>query len=151
MSAKKHVMIVEDNPLTSLVISTGLKKLDGFVVHSFEDGVSAWQALQPQTKPSGKDFVTFDLIISDWQLPGMTGLELLKKVRTGETNQDVPFILLTGKKSISDVQEATSAGATECLFKPINVVTLGQKIASILAERDPSFPWEALASGDHKK
>jgi two-component system chemotaxis response regulator CheY len=137
MSPKKNIMVVEDNPLTTTVITAALKKMDVFVVHSFANGLDAWKTL---TSKSGEKF---DLIISDWEMPGMGGLELLQKARANAKTKALPFIILTGKASLSELEEARTAGVTACLFKPINADRLQREISAIMEKVDPSFQWVA--------
>ena len=78
-----HILIVEDEPSTSWALSEGLSD-DGFTIDTFRTGEDAWQWLQ-----QGKS----DLVISDLRLPGMSGIELARKLQRGPHAQ--PVILVT--------------------------------------------------------
>jgi two-component system, chemotaxis family, chemotaxis protein CheY len=74
----------------------------------------------------------FDLIISDWSMPKLTGLELLKRVRAHSLLVSAPFILLTGVGNKLQVAEAIEAGVTGYVMKPLRKEILLDKIASAL-------------------
>ncbi len=72
---------------------------------------------------------SFDLIISDVHMPGIDGIEVLKKIR--EKNEPVPFIIITAYAAIEDAVEAMKIGAEDYLTKPLNLIELGLKIDKI--------------------
>ncbi|OBT07252.1 hypothetical protein A9267_14515 [Shewanella sp. UCD-FRSSP16_17] len=120
--ADKTVLIVDDFPamlktVGSMLISVGFKK-----VHKAAHGKEALQILEVER---------VDLIISDWNMPKMTGIELLRAVRESEQAfSTVPFMMLTANVNQDDVREAVNLGVSEYLIKPFNQTTLKNKIAN---------------------
>ena len=105
------------------VLRTMLRSL-GFVdVHEAEDGASAWE----QLREGG-----FNLLISDWNMPNMSGLELLENVRSHETTADLPVIMATSRTERDDVIAAMKAGANNYISKPFNPAQLKDKIDKVL-------------------
>lgn len=77
----------------------------------------------------------YGLVISDWNMEPMTGLDFLKHVREHENdNQDVPFIMVTAESKTENVIEAKKAGVNNYIVKPFNADTLKQKIVGVLGE-----------------
>jgi two-component system, chemotaxis family, chemotaxis protein CheY len=74
----------------------------------------------------------FDLVISDWNMQPVTGLELLKKVRTDESTKALPFIMVTAESKTENVIEAKKAGVNNYIVKPFNADTLKAKIATVM-------------------
>ena len=105
------------------VLRTMLRSL-GFVdVHEAEDGADAWE----QLREGG-----FNLLISDWNMPNMSGLELLENVRSHETTADLPVIMATSRTERDDVIAAMKAGANNYISKPFNPAQLKDKIDKVL-------------------
>jgi two-component system chemotaxis response regulator CheY len=75
------------------------------------------------------------LIISDWNMEPMTGLELLKKVRADSTLKRIPFIMVTAESKTENVIAAKQAGVSNYIVKPFNAETLQAKIASVMGAR----------------
>lgn len=88
------------------------------------DGAVAWNILQESEKP-------IELILSDVNMPNMTGIELLKKVRASEKYKDVPFLLVTAETESKTKEEADSAGVTDYLIKPFKAEDLKEKFQKI--------------------
>jgi two-component system chemotaxis response regulator CheY len=74
----------------------------------------------------------FDLVISDWNMEPMTGLQLLKEVRADERLRSVPFIIITAESKIENVVAAKEAGVSNYIVKPFNAATLKAKLTSVL-------------------
>jgi two-component system chemotaxis response regulator CheY len=70
----------------------------------------------------------FSLVVSDWNMPNMTGLDLLKKVRADERLKGLPFILVTAETEMPQVMEAIKAGVTTYVTKPFPVATFKEKL-----------------------
>jgi two-component system chemotaxis response regulator CheY len=86
-------------------------------------------ALKPSQsfRPGG-----FDLVISDWNMEPVTGLDLLKKVRGDAATSALPFIMVTAESKTENVIEAKKAGANNYIVKPFTADTLKSKIASVM-------------------
>src|SRR5688572_20279668 len=107
-----HVLAVDDEPAILRVIERCLRSR-GFVVECCRDGLEAIRQLQG---------ARFEAIISDISMPGMGGIELLRRVR--EHDLDVPVILVTGVPALGTAVKAIEYGAFRYLTKPFNVEEL---------------------------
>jgi two-component system, chemotaxis family, chemotaxis protein CheY len=74
---------------------------------------------------------SFDLIVSDWNMPNMTGLEFLKAVRADGCLKGVPFIMMSSEADKEKIMEAVQAGVNQYIVKPFNAVQLEEKIKAI--------------------
>ena len=118
-----NVLIVDDYK-TMLRIVDGLLRQLGFKnIHQATDGSMAL-GLMKNTK--------FGLVISDWNMEPMTGLELLKQVRADEQLKPTPFIMITAESKTENVIAAKQAGVNNYIIKPFNAETLKQKITAVL-------------------
>jgi|TARA_A100000171_G_C2093446_1_gene125755 two-component system chemotaxis response regulator CheY len=120
-----NVLIVDDYKTMLRIIKNLLKQLGFNNVDEALDGSQALNTFQ------GKEY---GLIISDWNMEPMSGLELLKSIRTGTKNKDVPFIMITAESKTENVIAAKQAGVSNYIVKPFNAETLKQKISSVIGE-----------------
>jgi DNA-binding NtrC family response regulator len=120
-----HILIVEDEPSTSWALAEGLTE-DGFTTDTFRSGEEAWAWLQ-----SGRS----DLVISSLRLPGMSGLELARKLRRGPHAQ--PVIIVTADGSPEELRDLQKAGVSQCFPKPFPIDGLRRSVRQALetAER----------------
>ncbi len=114
----QRVLVVDDSRLQRRILVSSLERW-GFEVDQAED---AEQALESCTNRLP------DLILSDWMMPGMNGLELCRELRAMATQQYVYFILLTSKSEKDDIAEGLDAGADDFLTKPVNPHELRARI-----------------------
>jgi two-component system chemotaxis response regulator CheY len=80
------------------------------------------------------------LVISDWNMPNCTGLELLKKIRTDSGLKGLPFLLLTAETEVSQVRQAVAAGVDNYVLKPFTTESLQIKIEQVHARRTAAKP-----------
>lgn len=122
-----NVLIVDDYNTMLRIIKNLLKQLGFPNVDEATDGGMAYEKLK--AKPYG-------LVISDWNMEPMTGLELLKKVRAdeGASYQKIPFIMVTAESKTENVIAAKQAGVDNYIVKPFNAGTLKQKISSVIGD-----------------
>src|SRR3972149_5099356 len=113
-----RILVAEDNLSARNLIVKLLQKW-GHEVLEAEDGVKAWELLL--TNP-------VNLVISDWMMPNMDGLELCKKVRNAEFDRYIYFILLTAKDTKLKIVEGMEAGADDYVIKPFNMNELKVRI-----------------------
>lgn len=113
------VLIVDDFEAITRALSSACEQLGFKTIHQARDGLEATQYLQHNQ---------VDIIISDWKMPKMDGLDLLKHVRQSKTHTSVPFVMLTGNLHQSDVVQAIEAGVSEYLVKPFSRVTLAERV-----------------------
>lgn len=103
-----NVLVADDDGITRLLLSTSLRKL-GHDVREADTGGAAWEAWIEDRQP---------LVISDWMMPGMDGLEFCRKIR-GEQSSDLTYvILLTARSGKENYLEAMEAGVDDFLVKP---------------------------------
>lgn len=116
-----NVLVVDDYQTMIRIIKNLLKQLGFNNIDEATDGKSALEKIA--AKPYG-------LIISDWNMEPMTGLDLLKTVRGG--GNKVPFIMVTAESKTENVLAAREAGVNNYIVKPFNADTLKTKISSVL-------------------
>lgn len=88
------------------------------------DGVIAWEAITNANPP-------FGLIISDWNMPNCTGLELLKRVRADQRFGKTPFVLVTAEAEQHQIVEAVKAGVSNYVIKPFTTDALKEKLEAV--------------------
>ena len=127
MSVDKTMRVLVVDDYKSMVrINRGLVEQLGFQnVDDATDGHSALSLLRE--KP-------FGLVLSDWNMQPMTGLDLLKAVRADERTKSVPFVMVTAEAKTENVIAAKQAGASNYIIKPFTLAVLKQKLASVLGE-----------------
>lgn len=124
---KQKIMVVDDMSTMRKVIKNMLVKMGCDNITEANDGLPAWQKLE-EAHEAGEPF---DFILSDWNMPGMTGLDLLIKIRADERFSKVPFLMVTAEGEQEKVVTAVKAGVSNFVVKPFNVKTLEGKIGKI--------------------
>lgn len=124
---KNMKVLVVDDYRTMLRILKNLLKQLGF--KNSEEAVDGSEALQILKKE--KDY---GLVISDWNMQPMTGIELLRAVRSDPDLKHIPFIMVTAESKPENVVAAKEAGVSNYIVKPFNAETLRSKMASVLGE-----------------
>lgn len=119
---EKRVLVVEDESEIRQLISLHLKR-EGFVVSEVEDGESAMRELQDKT---------FHLVILDWMLPGRSGLELTRWMRTQPRFDRVPVLFVTAKTDPEHIATGLDAGADDYLGKPFDTIVLMARVHALL-------------------
>jgi two-component system, chemotaxis family, chemotaxis protein CheY len=117
------VLVVDDFSTMRRIVRNILRELDFKNILEADDGTSALEILRDQK---------VDLIVSDWNMPKMTGLELLKSVRATEQIKDIPFLMLTAESQKENIVEAVKARVSNYIIKPFTAVTLSEKLTKIL-------------------
>ena len=123
MDRSTNVLIVDDYKTMLRIIRNLLKQLEFDNVEEATDGQEALAKLRAGS---------FGLVISDWNMQPMTGLDLLKEVRADARLKDTPFIMITAESKTENVIAAKVAGVSNYIVKPFNAETLKAKIASVL-------------------
>jgi two-component system, chemotaxis family, chemotaxis protein CheY len=125
MAVDKNIpILIVDDYKTMLRISRNLlRQLEFQNVEEASDGASALQLLENQE---------FALIISDWNMEPMTGLQLLREVRKSPKLRHIPFIMITAESKTENVIAAKEAGVSNYIVKPFNAETLKAKLSSVL-------------------
>ncbi len=118
-----NVLIVDDYRTMLRIIRNLLKQIDFDNVDEATDGVQALTKLRAGN---------FGLVISDWNMEPMTGLQLLTEVRGDAKLKDTPFIMITAESKAENVVAAKAAGVSNYIVKPFNAETLKSKIEKVL-------------------
>jgi two-component system, chemotaxis family, chemotaxis protein CheY len=124
MDKTTNVLIVDDYKTMLRIIRNLLKQLEFDNVEEATDGQEALAKLR-----AGQ----FGLVISDWNMAPMTGLDLLKEVRADARLRDIPFIMITAESKTENVVAAKQAGVSNYIVKPFNAETLRDKIEKVMA------------------
>lgn len=120
--------IVIDDMMTMRKIITKMLKQIGFTnVQEADDGATAWPMIQ-QAAESGEPF---EFIVSDWNMPKMSGLDLLIKIRETDGIKETPFLMVTAEAEQSNVVKVVQAGVSNFVVKPFKPETLKEKISKI--------------------
>jgi len=118
-----NVLIVDDYKTMLRIIRNLLKQLEFDNVEEATDGTEALAKLRAGN---------FGLVISDWNMEPMTGLDLLKEVRADARLKNLPFIMITAESKTENVVAAKQAGVSNYIVKPFNAETLREKIEKVL-------------------
>ena len=117
-----RVLVVDDFSTMRRIIKNILRQIGFTNVVEADDGTTAWDVLN-------KDKIEF--IISDWNMPQMTGIELLRKVRSSEEFADLPFLMVTAEAQQENIIEAVQAKVSNYIVKPFTADVMKQKIDKI--------------------
>jgi two-component system, chemotaxis family, chemotaxis protein CheY len=119
------VLVVDDYKTMVRIIRNLLKQLNFNNVDEAADGGAALRKLRDGD---------FGLVISDWNMEPMTGIQLLKEVRADEKLKGTPFIMVTAESKTENVVAAKQAGVNNYIVKPFNAATLKSKLVGVLGE-----------------
>ncbi len=119
------ILIVDDYKTMLRIIRNLLKQLGFDNVEEATDGTAALQKLRESE---------FKLVISDWNMEPMTGIELLREVRADENLKKLPFIIVTAESKTKNVVIAKEAGVSNYIVKPFNAATLKSKLVGVIGE-----------------
>ncbi len=132
-----RILVVEDNPAIQELIAVNLSRA-GYEVERVRDAEEARQRLRA-TLP--------DLIVLDWTLPGMSGIELARLIRSNPRSGAVSLIMLTARAQDHDKIAGLDAGADDYITKPFSPRELLARIAAVLRRRVPQATYEAVEAG----
>jgi CheY-like chemotaxis protein len=124
------VLVVDDNAHMRKLVSTILQAFGVHTIFEAANGNDAWTALREYNP---------DVVVLDWVMDGMSGLELIRMIRTNPTvpNPFVPVIMLTGHTSLDHVRQARDAGVNEFIAKPVSVKTMMARLVSVIEHPRP--------------
>jgi len=124
---KTHFLLVDDMEPLRRVVRAMLKEM-GF--HNIVEASNVAQAIQAlEARPAIGQQI--EVILSDWQMPGMSGLEFLEFVRTTEQYATLPFIMITAEGQREQIIAAIQAGVSSYLVKPISLAQLEDKLKAV--------------------
>ena len=119
------ILIVDDYKTMLRIVRNLLKQLGFENVDEAIDGTTALEKLQEKS---------YGLVISDWNMEPMTGLQLLREVRSSEVLKGTPFIMVTAESKSENVIAAKEAGVSNYIVKPFNAETLKSKIVAVIGD-----------------
>jgi two-component system, chemotaxis family, chemotaxis protein CheY len=122
---KMNVLIVDDYKTMLRIVGNLLKQLGFSNIDEATDGATALEKMRQKN---------YGLVISDWNMEPMTGLQLLKEVRSDIKLKSVPFIMVTAESKTENVVAAKQAGVNNYIVKPFNAATLKTKIAAVIGD-----------------
>ena len=118
------ILVVDDFSTMRRIIKNLLRELGFNNLDEADDGQTAWPKLK-----TGQ----FDFLVTDWNMPGITGLDLLKAVRSNPETANMPVLLVTAESKREQIIEAAQAGVNGYIIKPFTAATLKEKIDKIFA------------------
>jgi len=118
------VLVVDDFATMRRIITNVLKQLGYENIFEAEDGTKALQILETEK---------IDFVITDWNMPQMSGLDLLKAIRASEDKKDIPVLMVTAEAMQENIIKAAQAGVNNYIIKPFDANTLAEKINKIFS------------------
>ncbi|MCP5279359.1 MAG: chemotaxis response regulator CheY [Thiobacillus sp.] len=115
-------LVVDDFSTMRRIVRNLLKELGYTNVDEAEDGVAALQKLHGGN---------FQFVVTDWNMPNMTGIELLKAIRADATLKHLPVLMITAEAKKENIIEAAQSGASGYIVKPFTAATLEEKMGKI--------------------
>jgi DNA-binding response OmpR family regulator len=132
----QSLLLVEDEESLTTFLSSELK-FEGYDVNVVHDGLSAWQYYQAHGQ-------SLDLVILDWMLPKLDGLEVLRRIRK---NDDLPVIMMTARDYVGDKVAGLDNGADDYITKPFDIEELLARVR-VCVRRQNHTPHSTYAVGD---
>lgn len=122
MDLKMNILIVDDFATMRRILKNILRQIGFSNIIEADDGKTALKELK-------KD--KFDMILADWNMPEMSGLELLKAVRSDDELKDIPYIMVTAEAQKDNIVEAVKAGVSSYVVKPFTADTVIEKLKQV--------------------
>ena len=116
------ILVVDDFSTMRRIVRNLLKELGFSNVQEAEDGIDALKKLRAET---------FNFVVSDWNMPNMTGIDLLREIRKDPTLKHLPVLMVTAEAKKENIIEAAQAGASGYVVKPFTSITLDEKLKKI--------------------
>jgi two-component system, chemotaxis family, chemotaxis protein CheY len=124
MDLSMKILIVDDFATMRRILKNILKQIGFTNISEADDGTTALEAMSK---------TQFDLVISDWNMPKMTGLELLKTIRSSSEHKEIPVLMVTAEAQKQNVIEAVKAGVSNYVVKPFTADAIIEKLEKIFA------------------
>lgn len=124
LNKDQKVLVVDDFATMRRIIKNILQQLGFANIEEAEDGAAALKKLHVETSK-------FMLVISDWNMPNMMGIDLLRSIRQDEHLKSLPFLMVTAESQKDNVVEAVQAGVSNYIVKPFTADTLETKLEQI--------------------
>ena len=117
-----RILVVDDFSTMRRIVRNLLKELGFTNADEAEDGAKALQKLKNER---------FDFVVSDWNMPSMTGIDLLRAIRGDANLKHLPVLMITAEARKENIIEAAQAGANGYIVKPFTAATLDEKIEKV--------------------
>ncbi len=127
MDKNMKILVVDDFSTMRRIVKNLLRDLGFTNTHEADDGSTAWPMLQSSD---------FDFVVTDWNMPGMTGIELLQKIRTDDRLKTIPVLMVTAEAKRDQIVAAAQAGVNGYVVKPFTAAALKEKIEKIFERVD---------------
>src|SRR5688500_733664 len=118
-----HILVVDNISTMRRIVRNHMQEIDYVYTDETDDGASALQKLKAER---------FDFVVSDWNMPNMTGIDLLKAIRADDAIKHLPVLMITAEARKENIIEAAEAGASGYIVKPFTAATLDEKLKKIL-------------------
>ena len=119
------ILVVDDFSTMRRIVRNLLKELGFANVSEAEDGVDALNKLRSEGN--------FEFVVSDWNMPNMTGIELLRNIRADAALKHLPVLMVTAEAKRENIIEAAQAGASGYVVKPFTAATLDEKLKKVFS------------------
>ncbi len=131
--ATTKVLVVDDFKTMRNLVINALSTCGLTTVVEADDGATAWPLIEEALNKNEP----FGLVVSDWNMPKMQGIELLRKVRGHEKLKDLPFVLVTAEAEQKNIMEAVKIGVSNYVVKPFAPNTFQEKLAAVWKKHHP--------------
>jgi len=122
MDLTMKVLVVDDFATMRRIVTNVLKQIGFTDIDEADDGTTALQKLKKEK---------YGLVLCDWNMPEMPGIELLKTVRADESLKDLPFVMVTAEAEKKNIIDAVQAGVNNYVVKPFTAETVIQKLEKV--------------------
>lgn len=130
LKADMKILVVDDMSTMRKIIKNMLTQIGFTNITEADDGSTAW----PLIENAIKDGKPYEFILSDWNMPQLSGLDLLKKVRATPGLEKLPFLMITAEAEQGNVVIAVKAGVSNFIVKPFSAAVLKEKIDKIFGK-----------------
>lgn len=129
-----RILVVDDFATMRKIIRKVLSELGYTQVDEADDGATAL----PLVKQAVADGKPYGFVISDWNMPKMLGIDLLRACRLDPHTKTLPFMLVTAESEQKHIMEAATAGVSDYVVKPFNAATLKEKMQKVHQKHFPA-------------
>lgn len=127
MDKNMKILVVDDFSTMRRIVKNLLRDLGFTNTHEADDGSTAWPMLQSSD---------FDFVVTDWNMPGMSGIDLLHKIRADDRLKGIPVLMVTAEAKRDQIVAAAQAGVNGYVVKPFTAAALKEKIEKIFERVD---------------
>lgn len=122
MDLNMQVLIVDDMQTMRRIMKNVLKQIGFSNITEADDGKTALAEMKKKQ---------FDLVLCDWNMPEMTGIDLLKALRADDAFKSIPFVMITAEAKKENIVEAVKAGVNNYIVKPFTAETVSEKLKKV--------------------